>query len=142
MDISGMRLEGVRTVDIPTIRGEGSVSFLQKGQPLPFEPKRMYYLHDIPEGTVRGAHAHKELQQVIWAITGSFRLVLEDGHSRKEFMMDSPTKGLYLPSGLWRDLYDFTPGAVCVVMASLEYDEADYIRDYNEFLEYARGGAE
>lgn len=136
-----MKLDGIKLIDIPTVQGEGCVSFLQKGAPLPFEPKRMYYLHSIPEGTVRGAHAHRELQQVIWAISGSFRLVLEDGYTRKEFIMDSPTKGLYLPSGLWRELLDFSAGAVCVVMASHEYDEGDYIRDYNEFKIYARGGA-
>jgi len=131
-----MRLQDVRPVDIPTIRGEGCVSFLQKGQPLPFEPRRMYYLHDIPHEVVRGAHAHKELQQVIWAISGSFNLMLDDGHERKEFLMNDPTKALYLPSGLWRELSDFKTGTVCVVMASLEYDEADYIRDYSDFKAY------
>lgn len=131
-----MSLNSVSWVDIPTIRGEGCVSFLQKGQPLPFEPRRMYYLHDIPQGTVRGAHAHKELQQVIWAISGSFTLMLDDGYERKEFLMNDPTKGLCLPSGLWRELSDFKPGSVCVVLASLEYDEADYIRDYDDFKAY------
>ncbi|TKW61198.1 MAG: WxcM-like domain-containing protein [Blastochloris viridis] len=131
-----MSLNGVRWVDIPTIRGEGCVSFLQKGQPLPFEPRRMYYLHDIPKDVVRGAHAHKELQQLIWAINGSFTLMLDDGRTRQEFVMNDPTKGLYLPSGLWRELSDFKSGTVCVVMASLEYDEADYIRDYDDFKAY------
>lgn len=137
-----MALQGVRWIEIPTISGEGSVSFLQKDLPLPFDLRRMYYLHDIPAGSVRGAHAHKALQQVIWAISGCFKLVLDDGFERREFLMDSPTKALYLPSGLWRELLDFTPGSVCVVLASMEYDESDYIRDYNDFKAFAieRGG--
>lgn len=124
-------------MDIPTISGEGSVSFLQQGNPLAFVPRRMYYLHGIPAGVERGAHAHRELQQAIWAIHGSFKMTLDNGSERREFLMDNPTRALYIPKGLWRELYEFSDGAVCAVLASLEYDEADYIRDYNDFKAYA-----
>ncbi|RYG62357.1 MAG: WxcM-like domain-containing protein [Alphaproteobacteria bacterium] len=136
-----MTLDNVRWIEIPTRVGDGSVSFLQEGEPLAFTPRRMYYLHNIPTGMTRGAHAHRELQQTIWAIHGSFKMVLDDGRNRQEYILDNPTRALYIPKGLWRELYDFSPGAVCAVLASLEYDESDYIRDYNEFTTYVRGGA-
>lgn len=131
-----MALQNVQWIDIPTIAGEGCVSFLEEGKPLRFIPQRMYYLHGIPTGIVRGAHAHRELQQTIWAICGSFKLLLDDGYERREYLMNDPKRALYIPNGLWRELYDFSEGAVCAVLASEKYDEADYIRDYDEFKAY------
>jgi dTDP-4-dehydrorhamnose 3,5-epimerase-like enzyme len=132
-----MPLDDVRWLDLPTITGEGMVTFAQQGQPLPFVPQRIYYLHGVPEQSVRGAHAHKELQQAIFAVSGAFTLMLDDGVNKREFVMNEPTKALYIPKMLWRELHSFTPGAVCMVLASLPYDEDDYIRNYDAFMEAA-----
>src|SRR5438445_7630326 len=101
---------------------------LRNGIEAPFPVKRMYYLFDIPDNKVRGGHAHKALQQIIIAIKGSFSLKLSDGLSEKIVTLDSPFAGIHLVPGIWRELYDFTPGATCMVLASEVYDEKDYIR--------------
>jgi hypothetical protein len=94
----------------------------------------MYYLFDIPLNKVRGGHAHKALQQIVIAIKGSFALRLFDGRDEKLVILDSPMTGLHLVPGIWREVFDFTPGATCMVLASEVYDEKDYLRDYDEFL--------
>jgi dTDP-4-dehydrorhamnose 3,5-epimerase-like enzyme len=130
-----MGLKDIRWIDLPTIHSnEGMVTFAQRDMPLPFEPRRIYFLHHVPQGATRGFHAHKRLQQVIFAASGSFRMVLDDGGERKEFLLDDLTRGIYVPRMIWRELHSFTPGAVCMVLASEPYDEADYIRDYDTFL--------
>lgn len=135
-----MQLDLVRWIDLPTIAGEGLVTFAQEGQPLPFELKRIYYLHGIPAGKVRGSHGHKELQQLIVAIHGSFTLMLDDGVNRREFVMNDPTRAVYIPKMMWRELHSFSGDAVCMVLASLPYDEGDYIRDYGDFMEAVKKG--
>gem|GEM_PF-145405 len=113
------------------------VAPLRNGIEAPFPIKRMYYLFDIPDDkVVRGGHAHKALQQIIIALNGSFSLKLSDGLSEKIVILDSPFTGVHLVPGIWRELYDFTPGATCMVLASEVYDEKDYIRRYDEFLSY------
>ena len=107
---------------------------LRNGIEAPFPVKRMYYLFDIPMDMIRGGHAHKELRQIVVAIKGSFSLKLTDGNRDRIIILDNPRTGLYLVPGIWRDLYDFTPGATCMVLASEVYDEKDYIRDYESFL--------
>ena len=96
----------------------------------------MYYLYDIPGGESRGAHAHKELKQLIIAASGSFEVTLDDGNVKRTFTLNRPYQGLLVVPGIWRELNNFSSGAVCLVMASLPYDEKDYIRDYAKFLVY------
>lgn len=114
----------------------GNLSVVQHHKDIPFDIKRIYYLYDVPGGESRGSHAHKELWQFMIAMSGSFRVTLDDGKEKKSFYLNSPYKGLLIKPGMWRDLNDFSSGAVCVVLASEDYDESDYIRDYNDFLVY------
>ncbi len=115
---------------------KGNISVVENGKTVPFNVKRTYYLYDIPGGEERGAHAHKELHQLIIAASGSFDVTLNDGNVKRTFMLNRPYQGLYVVPGMWRELNNFSSGAVCLVLASDIYDEADYIRDYREFLEY------
>ena len=103
---------------------------------LPFDVKRVYYLYDVPGGEERGAHAHRDLSQLIVAASGSFTVTLDDGKCKRSFFLNRPYQGLYVKPGLWRDLGDFSSGAVCMVLASDVYLKEDYIRDYKEFLNY------
>lgn len=118
---------------------KGNISVVQNGVTVPFDVKRVYYLYDVPGGESRGAHAHKELSQLIVAASGSFRVILDDGRAKRTFFLNRPYQGLYLKPGIWRDLNDFSSGAVCMVLASEKYDPEDYIRDYDEFLYYIKG---
>lgn len=115
---------------------KGNISVVQNGVTVPFDVKRVYYLYDVPGGESRGAHAHKELSQLIVAASGSFRVILDDGRAKRTFFLNRPYQGLYLKPGIWRDLNDFSSGAVCMVLASEKYDPEDYIRDYDEFLRF------
>ena len=115
---------------------KGNISVIENDKTIPFEVKRVYYLYDIPGGEERGAHAHKKLQQLIIAASGSFDVILNDGNVKRRFTLNHPYQGLYVKPGIWRDLGEFSSGAVCLVLASEVYDEADYIRDYNDFLNY------
>lgn len=118
---------------------KGNISVVENGKDVPFDVKRTYYLYDVPGGESRGGHAHKELSQLIIAASGSFTVTLDDGHVKRTFTLNRPYQGLYVVPGIWRTLDDFSSGAVCLVLASEKYDAADYIRDYNEFLEYKNG---
>lgn len=115
---------------------KGNISVVQNGVTVSFDVKRVYYLYDVPGGESRGAHAHKELSQLIVAASGSFRVILDDGRAKRTFFLNRPYQGLYLKPGIWRDLNDFSSGAVCMVLASEKYDPEDYIRDYDEFLKF------
>lgn len=115
---------------------KGNITVVQNGLTVPFDVKRVYYLYDVPGGEARGAHAHKELSQLIVAASGSFRVILDDGRAKRTFFLNRPYQGLYLKPGIWRDLNDFSSGAVCMVLASEKYDPEDYIRDYDEFLRF------
>lgn len=117
---------------------KGNLSVVENGRTLPFDVKRVYYLYDVPGGESRGAHAHRDLEQLIVAASGSFKVTLDDGKSKRSFFLNRPYQGLYVKPGLWRDLEDFSSGAVCMVLASEVYDAADYIRDYQEFLDYRK----
>ena len=125
-------------VDIPVIRSErGALGVVEKDIPFPFELKRVYYLFDVPSKAVRGSHAHKSLNQLIIAITGSFRVNLDDGTTNSQFLLSSPDQGLTVPPGYWRTLSDFSAGSAALVFASAEYDPEDYIRDFAEFQTWA-----
>lgn len=113
----------------------GYLSVVENGIDIPFEIKRIYYLYMVPE-VARGAHAHKQLQQLLIATSGSVDVIMDDGTNKQTFHLDRPWKGLLIPSGLWRDLENFSGGAVLMCLASEKYDAADYIRDYEEFLKF------
>ena len=115
---------------------KGNLSVVENGITLPFNVKRVYYIYDVPGGESRGAHAHKELSQLIIAVSGSFKVVLDDGNEKRTFFLNRPYQGLYVKPGMWRDLEDFSSGAVCMVLASEIYIAEDYIRDYNEFIKF------
>ena len=123
---------------------KGNLSVVENADPstgsvqgtLPFDVKRVYYLYDVPGGENRGSHAHKELSQLIIAASGSFRVTLDDGKCKRSFFLNRPYQGLYVKPGMWRDLEDFSSGAVCMVLASEVYQAEDYIRDYNEFIKF------
>ena len=115
---------------------KGNLTVVENGITLPFDVKRVYYLYDVPGGESRGSHAHKELEQFVVAASGSFRVTLDDGKSKRTFYLNRPYQGLIIKPGLWRDLDDFSSGAVCMVLASDVYKAEDYIRNYQEFLRY------
>lgn len=112
---------------------KGNISVIENGKTVPFGVKRVYYLYDVPGGVSRGGHAHKELQQLIVAASGSFNVTLDDGNVKRTFTLNRPYQGLLIVPGIWRELDDFSSGSVCLVLASTEYDESDYIRDYSEY---------
>lgn len=115
---------------------KGNISVVENGKAVPFQVKRTYYLYDVPGGGSRGAHAHKELQQLIVAASGSFDVTLDDGNVKRTFTLNRPYQGLLVVPGIWRDLNNFSAGSVCLVLASEKYNESDYIRDYNDFIIY------
>lgn len=115
---------------------KGNLTVVENGVTLPFDVKRVYYLYDVPGGESRGSHAHRELEQLIVAASGSFTVTLDDGKNKQSFFLNRPYQGLYVKPGLWRDLDNFSSGAVCMVLASEVYDASDYIRDYEEFLRF------
>lgn len=115
---------------------KGDISVVENGVTIPFDTKRIYYLYDVPGGVSRGGHAHKSLCQLIFAISGSFTVTLEDGNVKRTFTLNRPYQGLLVKPGIWRELDDFSSGSVCLVLASEKYDEGDYIRTYEEFLKY------
>ena len=122
-------------VHFPKIENRaGNSTPIQNNIESPFAIKRVYYLYDVPGGESRGAHAHKELEQLIIAASGSFDVTIDDGKNKKTVSLNRPNYGLHLKPGMWRELSNFSSGSICLVLASLLYDEADYIRDYDQFL--------
>lgn len=115
---------------------KGNLSVVQNGETIPFDVKRVYYIYDVPGGAERGSHAHRELSQLIVAASGSFTVTLDDGACKRAFFLNRPYQGLYVKPGMWRELSDFSSGAVCMVLASDIYNQKDYIRDYQEFLNF------
>ncbi len=112
----------------------GNITIIEGETNIPFPVKRIYYLYDIPGGEARGGHAHKELSQLIIAASGSFDVLLDDGQNKKIVTLNRPDYGLLIVPGIWRELFEFSSGAICLVLASHKYDEGDYIREYNDFL--------
>ena len=109
-----------------------------RGQLVPFRIKRVYYMYDTGEGVIRGHHAHKSLQQILICIHGSCKIKLDNGRETKVVPLEKPYEGLYVSNVMWREMYDFSPDAVLMVLASELYDESDYIRDYDEFLDFVK----
>ena len=116
----------------------GNITALNNSVDIPFDVNRVYYLYDVPGGEGRGGHAHKELQQLIVAVSGSFDITLDDGRIKKTVSLNRPYYGLHIVPGIWRDLTNFSSGAICLVLASHIYDANDYIRDYEEFIRIKR----
>ena len=124
----------IEIIDIPKIENAlGNIAVIENGS-IPFDIKRCYYLYDIPSSAKRGGHSHKNLIQILIAISGSFDVVLHDGISSQTITLNKPDKGLLIKSNIWRELENFSSGAVCLVLASEVFLEADYIRDFNTFL--------
>jgi hypothetical protein len=123
-----------RLIDLPKISDpRGNLTFIENGRHIPFDIKRTYYLYDVPGGAERGGHAHKDLHQLIIAMSGSFDILLDDGNSKKRFHLARSYYGLYVCPMIWREMDNFSSGAVCLVLASNFYDESDYFRDYSDY---------
>jgi hypothetical protein len=128
----------IRIIDIPKINNsKGNIGVIENDT-IPFDVKRVYYLFDVPSGAKRGGHAHKKLKQVILAISGSFDVVLKDGNSKETITLNRPDKGLLIENNIWRELENFSSGSVCLVLASEEFSEDDYIRSYKEYLSFVK----
>lgn len=136
-----MALADCYLIDLPKISDpRGNLTFIEENRHFPFDIKRVYYLYDVPGGAERGGHAHKEMNQMIIAMSGSFDVVLDDGFERKRYHMNRSYYGLYISPMVWRELDNFSSGAVLLSLASNLYDESDYYRDYADFLRDVKGG--
>ena len=125
----------IKIIDIPKIQNpEGNIAVIENDT-IPFEIKRVYYLFDVPSSAHRGGHAHRNLNQILIALSGSFDVVLKDGKSSQKITLNKPDKGLIISNNIWRELENFSSGSVCLVLASDIYNENDYIRDYSQFVE-------
>jgi len=134
-----MSIEHCRIIELPKISDpRGNLTFVEGDRHIPFEIKRVYYLYDVPGGSERGGHGHRELQQLIIAMSGSFDVTLDDGRNKHQFHMNRSYYGLYVSPMIWREINNFSSGAVCMVLASEYYDESDYYRDYSKFLRDTR----
>ena len=134
-----MNIDLCKMIDLPKISDpRGNLTFIETGPHISFDIQRVYYLYDVPGGAERGGHAHKGLQQLIIAMSGSFDVVLDDGSRKKRVHLNRSYNGLYVCPMIWRELDNFSSGSVCMVLASNKYDEADYYRNYQDFLQ-ARG---
>jgi dTDP-4-dehydrorhamnose 3,5-epimerase-like enzyme len=130
-----MNIERCQIIDLPKIHDpRGNLTFVESNNQIPFAIERVYYLYDVPGGSERGGHAHKELHQLIIAMSGSFDVLLDDGQDKKRVHLSRSYNGLYVCPMVWRELDNFSSGSVCMVLASTKYDEADYYRDYAEFM--------
>jgi glyoxylate utilization-related uncharacterized protein len=133
-------LDPWRVIDLPRIQdARGNLTSIEALQTVPFEIERVYYLYDVPGGGSRGGHAHKKLQQLIIAASGSFDVVVDNGRKKETFSLNRSYFGLYMPAMTWRELENFSSGSVCLVLASRHYEEEDYYRDYYDFLADVRG---
>lgn len=130
-----------KLVELPVVHNpQGNLTFIEGSKHVPFDIARVYYLYDVPGGATRGGHAHRQLEQLIVATSGSLEILLDDGHQSRGVRLNRSYVGLYLPPMTWRELVDFSSGSVCMVLASAHYDESDYIRDYDDFKSAATAG--
>ena len=135
-----MPLDDCRIIELPKIQDHrGNLTFIEADRHVPFEIKRVYYLYDVPGGAARAAHGHRSLNQLMIAMSGSFDVTLDDGKQKKLFHLNRSYFGLYIPPMMWRDLDNFSSGAVCMVLASDYYDENDYFRNYDDFMRAVNG---
>ena len=130
-----MNIELCKIIELPKAKdSRGNLTFIEGSQHIPFDIARVYYLYDVPGGSERGGHAHKELHQLIIAISGSFDILLDDGLHKKHFHLNRSYSGLYICPMIWRVINNFSSGSVCLVLASNNYDELDYYRNYSDFI--------
>ncbi|MDQ1099052.1 hypothetical protein QE441_002195 [Chryseobacterium sp. SORGH_AS909] len=128
-------------VELPIVHDtNGNITVIENNINIPFNIRRIYYLYDVPMGAERGGHAHYELEQYIVAASGSFTFVLDDGINQREVFLNHPNKALHIVPGIWREMKDFSSGSICLVLASINYSEKDYMRDYDTFLNYRKNG--
>lgn len=128
-----------KIIDLPKIIDpRGNLAVTEGENHIPFAIKRTYWVYDVPAGESRGGHAHKECKEFLVAISGSFSVTLDNGKEKKTFLLNHPYQGLFIDVNIWRTLDDFSSGAVCLVLASERFEEEDYIRDYNDYLEYVK----
>ncbi len=126
-------------IDLPKIVDpRGNLTVAEGVKDVPFEVKRVYWTYDVPSGESRGGHAHRCCEEFIVAVSGSFDVTLDDGRERRTFHLNHPYQGLYVGTGIWRTLDDFSSGAVCLVLASERFEEEDYIREYDDYTEYLK----
>ena len=138
MESKKTTIDHLEIIEIPKIedkKGRGNLSVIEK-KCIPYAVKRVYYLYDVPSDAYRGGHAHKEQLEFLIALSGSFDVVLDDGATKKKVTLNKPNKGLLIPTGIWRELENFSSGSVCLVLASEEFEENDYIRKYKKFLDF------
>jgi hypothetical protein len=132
-----MKTLDINLIDLPKIVDpRGNLTVAEENNLVPFDIKRAYWVYDVPAGESRGGHAHKQLRQLVIALSGSFTVTLDNGYERKTVLLNHPWQGLLIDTNIWRTLDDFSSGAVCLVLASEHFSEGDYIYDYNEFLKY------
>jgi dTDP-4-dehydrorhamnose 3,5-epimerase-like enzyme len=130
-----MSVKECKLIELPKISDpRGNLTFIEGAKHVPFEIKRVYYLYDVPGGAHRAGHAHKTLRQVLVAMSGSFDITVDDGRSQAKFHLNRPYQGLYIPAMIWREIDNFSSGAVCLALASNVYDESEYYREYEAFL--------
>ncbi len=131
-----MGIEQCRMIELPKVTDpRGNLSFIESGKHVPFEIKRVYYLYDVPGGETRAGHALTKTEQFIIAVAGSFDLILDDGKQRTTIALNRSWKGVYISTMVWRELVNFSSGAVCLALVSTHYDDGEYIRDYDQFLQ-------
>jgi len=134
-------IDRCRIINFPKITDyRGNLSFIEENNQIPFEIKRVYYLYDVPSGATRGGHAHRQLQQVVIALSGSFDVVLDDGFERKRFFLNRPHYGLYISPRVWRELENFSSNSVALSLVSQVFDETDYIRNFEVFKQAVKDG--
>lgn len=130
-----MTINDCKIIDLPKINDpRGNLSIIEEFKQIPFKIKRTYWIYDVPGGEHRGGHAYEENSEFIVALSGSFDVILDDGKEKKTFSLNRSYYGLYVPKGLWREMDNFSTNSLALVLSSTEYDESDYIRDYNQFL--------
>jgi oxalate decarboxylase/phosphoglucose isomerase-like protein (cupin superfamily) len=136
-----MKLNKCKMIDFPKVHDvRGNLSYIESTNHIPFEIKRVYYLYDVPSGAKRGGHAHKELEEIIIALSGSFDVIVDDGFEKKAFFLNRPHYGLFIPAGVWRTIENFSSNSVAVLLASEFYQESDYIRNYQVFKKFKKSG--
>jgi dTDP-4-dehydrorhamnose 3,5-epimerase-like enzyme len=137
-----MSIENCKLIELPRVNDpRGNLTFIEGGRHIPFEIRRVYYLYDVPGGATRAGHGHKELRQLMIAMSGSFDVELDDGHTKATYHLNRSYFGLYISPMIWRDINNFSSGSVCMVLASDYFDESDYFRRYEDFLKAVKAGA-
>ncbi|HEV2728173.1 MAG TPA: FdtA/QdtA family cupin domain-containing protein [Solirubrobacterales bacterium] len=137
-----MNLKRCRLIELPEVADpQGNLAFAEGENHVPFPIARIFHVYDVPEGASRGGHSHLTLEQAVFCVSGRLEMVVDDGEEKRGFVLDDPRRGLYLPPLVWHDIRGFAPGTVYLVLASARFDESDYIRDYDEYLERLREAA-